>query len=695
MATDGHAPHGTSPSAQVDGTPAQLLRVLRDAESPLVTLPEASPVGGGSAELAEVIRVSQQVINAATAVQDQAITRVAAIEVEELDDGTLVETHRAAGYQALDAPAIVAGALAVSTVHADRRVRTAVRLAADGPAGTSTETGLAGLHEEMRLGRLDSYRAGVVSDELEEAPPQVCAAVVAALSQHFGVETAAQLRRRCRRVLARISPDLLRQRARRAREQCGLRRWVEEPGVDRWEGTFPSEDAARAWAAVDALAQRLVADGTCDRIDRARAQALIDLVTGSATIDAVITLTVPADVAQRSDDDGDGPSDHGAMPREVAEAGPVAVERQFIRATADGTGSITERHSDRTAATTATQQLVDGTGPEATATEQLVDRVRVTSVSVPDASAADAPTGPPPDPDSRQRAGARACETPNHGSAGRRRAPDSADDLVEVWNGRSTDPMLVPREFLDQLLRCRGSTVVQKSCDPGTGALLDPSASTAYRPPPSLAALIRQRDGRCRFPGCHVNAGFCDIDHVRPWPSGPTDWANLVCLCRRHHRIKQRLGWRLRLAPDAVATWTDPTGRVRTSHPIDAVHTVVLRAASAASHSGHHLDEVGENRQPPMGTPPDVFSAVEFVHEHLCASVPAAEQAREAGLRQTLRHRGQPGGRPLPDLCTRWVSPGGRCRLVLDDTWCQGSRHGRTPRRGPSRPGTTRDDPPF
>ena len=103
----------------------------------------------------------------------------------------------------------------------------------------------------------------VVAQELEAAPPQVRAAVVAALEGHFEVEDAAHLRRRCRRALARISPDLLRQRALRARAACGLRRWVEEPGVDRWEGTFPSEDAARAWAAIDALARRYVADGVC------------------------------------------------------------------------------------------------------------------------------------------------------------------------------------------------------------------------------------------------------------------------------------------------------------------------------------------------------------------------------------------------------------------------------------------------
>ena len=64
----------------------------------------------------------------------------------------------------------------------------------------------------------------------------------------------------------------------------GLRRWVDEPGVDRWEGTFPSEDAARAWAAIDALARRYVTDGACATIEGARAKALTDLVAGNATI---------------------------------------------------------------------------------------------------------------------------------------------------------------------------------------------------------------------------------------------------------------------------------------------------------------------------------------------------------------------------------------------------------------------------
>ena len=120
--------------------------------------------------------------------------------------------------------------------------------------------------------------------------------MVAALAGHFGSEDAAHLRRRCRRVLARVSPDLLVQRARRARQECGLRRWADEPGVDKWVGTFPTEDAAQAWAAIDALAHHYLKHGACPTIERARAKALTDLVAGNATIDTTLTVTVPAAV---------------------------------------------------------------------------------------------------------------------------------------------------------------------------------------------------------------------------------------------------------------------------------------------------------------------------------------------------------------------------------------------------------------
>ncbi len=143
-----------------------------------------------------------------------------------------------------------------------------------------------------------------------------------------------------------------------------------------------------------------------------------------------------------------------------------------------------------------------------------------------------------------------------------------------------------------------------------SGALLDPDNRSHRRLPPRPRAgrLVKARDGRCRFPGCSVAARFCDLDHVTPWPAGPTTASNLACLCRRHHRVKQRPGWTAALHPDATLTWTDPTGRTRTTHPLD--------------HRPLTLPDTGTDTPPPTpGTPslvhPDgPHSTLEFTLEH-------------------------------------------------------------------------------
>ena len=342
--------------------PEELLEVLRAAEQGLGSAPRASTVSGGLAQWAEVVAASQRVMNLAAAMQDEAIASLAAIEPEELEDGTVVETHRAAGHVALDAPAMLSGVLAVSALHAELRVRAAVRRVADGPSGTDTETGLGALHEAMRRGQLDAYRAGVVADEFELAPPEVAAAVVAALGERLVNDAAPQLRRRCRTLLSRVSPDLVRQRAKLARERCGLRRWAEEPGVDKWEGTFPSEDAARAWSAIDALAQQLVADGTCLRIDGARSRALIDLVTGSATITSIVTLTVPA-----------GPEDPGCDPLARTDSVDPQGRRPTVPMSPSPAHSVEGTRERATSAPTSrSEQALGGSAAPSASPEDLV-----------------------------------------------------------------------------------------------------------------------------------------------------------------------------------------------------------------------------------------------------------------------------------------------------------------------------------
>jgi hypothetical protein len=89
-----------------------------------------------------------------------------------------------------------------------------------------------------------------------------------------------------------------------------------------------------------------------------------------------------------------------------------------------------------------------------------------------------------------------------------------------------------------------------------------------YRPSVKLAEFIRSRDVFCRFPGCGVSAEQCDIDHVVPWPYGPTHPSNLNCKCRTHHLGKTFWeGWRDEQRPDGTVIWTTPAGRRYTTMP--------------------------------------------------------------------------------------------------------------------------------
>ena len=479
-------------------------RLEADAAAVAEAVPGAPSTGAEQERWVARAAACQRVLNSVTGVQDAVIVRSACVEWELSEStGELIEVHRGLGYAALDAPDLLAPALGASHAQASRRVQRATRIAGDGPAHS---TGLSGLQAAVLAGRLEGWVAEIIADELSEAPPEVAETVVAALDAHFGVETVSELKRRTRRLIAAISPDLLKQRAARVRAECGLRRFVDEPGVDTWIGNFPSEDALHAWAAIDELAQDYVRDGVCPTIERARGKALTDLVTKQATIITHLHLTTPA----------------------TARTEPTVTEQ---------------------------------TTAEPTAAE--------------------------------------------------------AGGFVEVASSTHSRPVLVPKDWVSDLTdNASAKTTDTVACDPDTGAVTDPDgdrSTDAYRIPEALARLIRARDGHCRFPGCTIHARFCDIDHARAWPAGPTAAWNLLLLCRRHHRIKQTPGWTLTLHPDGVVTWTDPHGRRRTTAPVDHLRPLTLPGDSGTPSAPETFAPTNA-RVPGEDLP---FSRLEYRLEHL------------------------------------------------------------------------------
>lgn len=119
-----------------------------------------------------------------------------------------------------------------------------------------------------------------------------------------------------------------------------------------------------------------------------------------------------------------------------------------------------------------------------------------------------------------------------------------------------------------------------------------------YRPSGKLDEFVRCRDMTCRYPGCNVPAWDCDLDHTISYPAGPTQAANLKCLCRNHHLLKTYWGgpdgWRDRQLPDGTVVWTSPDGLTHTTEPGSRLQFPALcRPTAAVTARGEPLAATG------------------------------------------------------------------------------------------------------
>lgn len=271
---------------------------------------------------------------------------------------------------------------------------------------------------------------------------------------------------------------------------------------------------------------------------------------------------------------------------------------------------------------------------------------------------------------------------------------------------------------LDRLPSCvRLITSSPLGCHPDTGALtsgvvpmalapcdLSPPTSpgtgeAGYRPSPGLQRLVRLRDGHCRHPGCQIAARSCDLDHVIAWPAGPTAARNLMCLCRRHHRVKQRLGWSVRLDLDGTVHWTDPTGRTTDTAPIDhldRVHHPVMRHTERRPTTGPSRREPSRRepgrRDPsrPSSTRPS-STRERMTRERLSALLFSREATPDTLAELTLArllHIAQSDTVPAPLIRTDWRD--GPVAELIGPAICRDADPAR-----PDKPAKDFEPPPF
>jgi hypothetical protein len=135
--------------------------------------------------------------------------------------------------------------------------------------------------------------------------------------------------------------------------------------------------------------------------------------------------------------------------------------------------------------------------------------------------------------------------------------------------------------------------------------------------PPSVRRALVARDDRCQFPGCERHR-FVDAHHIVHWArGGETELANLVLLCRHHHRLVHEGGYSLSRGPGSSLRFARPDGVEVSPAPRPPA---VARSFRPAVRAGPLLTGTGEKM--------DLHSCVDAV---LVATAPAARAAGAPG----------------------------------------------------------------
>ncbi len=130
--------------------------------------------------------------------------------------------------------------------------------------------------------------------------------------------------------------------------------------------------------------------------------------------------------------------------------------------------------------------------------------------------------------------------------------------------GELVDGSPVASESIASLL-C--DSVFHRLITKGRSVILDFGVATRVVSDGLFSALVL-RDRHCRHPGCDRPAKWCEAHHVIPVSEGgPTDLANLVLKCSRHHHIGHKPGWSEKMEPDGSLRITDPSGRTFVTYP--------------------------------------------------------------------------------------------------------------------------------
>ena len=154
--------------------------------------------------------------------------------------------------------------------------------------------------------------------------------------------------------------------------------------------------------------------------------------------------------------------------------------------------------------------------------------------------------------------------------------------VSETFDGQPLPPETVRR------LACDAS-IIPVVLD-GHGVVLDQGHARRMATAEQRRAL-RAMYRTCAHPHCTVRFADCEIHHVIEWlkQRGPTDLANLLPLCSRHHHHVHDGGWHLTLHPNRTIELRRPDGTV-------SFKGSTIDVATAGVHTENEIDELIRRR---------------------------------------------------------------------------------------------------
>lgn len=368
------------------------------------------------------------------------------------------------------------------------------------------------VREAFRSGRIDLAKAHALHEVLANVADEVVDAVEERLLDGAERVSTTKLKARARRLIARLDPGGVAERRKAAEPDRDVRVLAREDGLTDLDGILPAVGGRIVSGRLRAMSRDV-----CGRDPRTmaqrRADALVALAAGHAHLDCVCGRT---DCTARTHPDTTGAS---SVQVQIL----VGVSAATLLGFDDAPGFLFGHGPID--ADLVRDLAADGTWRQVLTLSDK-DRQRLT-------------TNP---------AGGAAGAVGVVGAVGAIGAAGMAGAIAGIGRARPA-PTLPPTEAAT---RYREST---------------------YAPSDTLAAIVRVRDGVCRFPNCTVPAAACDLDHTVPFDhdcpgaGGLTVESNLACLCRKHHRLKTIGYWTVRQCEGGRLDWTDPAGHTITTRP--------------------------------------------------------------------------------------------------------------------------------